>query len=101
MSQPKSRYEYDPSLAVAIVAAPLYTLEFAATFLLWIRFKALVWVVMVVAAAMESIRYIVRSLSTRKPDDKVLYVLSFARIIPAPVLMAAACYYCICKLGLY
>ncbi|TVY26856.1 hypothetical protein LHYA1_G004427 [Lachnellula hyalina] len=44
---------------------------------------------------MESIRYIVRSLSTRKPDDKVLYVLSFARIILAPVLMAAACYYCI------
>ncbi|TVY20544.1 Protein RTA1 [Lachnellula arida] len=92
MSQTQSHYEYDPSLAAAIVAATLYTLAFAATFILWIRYKAWVWVVMVVAAAMESIGYIVRCLSTQKPDNKVLYVLSFALIVLAPVLMAAACY---------
>ncbi|TVY41356.1 Protoporphyrin uptake protein, partial [Lachnellula occidentalis] len=92
MSQTKSRYAYDPSLATAIVAAALYTLAFALTFILWLTYKAWVWAVMVVAAAMESIGYIVRCLSTQKPDDKVLYVLSFALIILAPVLMAAACY---------
>ena len=92
MPDAESRYKFDPSQGAAIVAAVLYTLVFFATFLQWIRYRAWVWVAMVVAAAMESIGYIVRILLTQKPDNRLLFVLSYALTILSPVLMAAACY---------
>ncbi|KAJ6090484.1 RTA1 like protein-domain-containing protein [Penicillium sp. IBT 16267x] len=87
-----SYYRYDPSLAVAIVAATLYSIAFVLTFIQWIRCKAWIWVVMVVAAAMEAVGYIARSVSTQHVSEKPIYVLQFALIILAPVLMAACCY---------
>lgn len=44
-------YLYNPSLAVAIVAAVLYTLAFLLTTIQWIRYRAWVWSIMVIAAA--------------------------------------------------
>lgn len=49
-----SHYNYTPSLDVAIVVAALYSLAFASTLFLWVRYRAWVWVVMVFAAASES-----------------------------------------------
>jgi uncharacterized membrane protein len=46
-----SYYHYNPSLAVSIVTAVLYTIAFILTLAQWIRYKAWVWSVMVVAAA--------------------------------------------------
>lgn len=107
-----SFYRYNPSLAVAIVAAVLYGIAFILTFVQWIRYKSWVWVVMVVAAAskftitplyylsafklisltVEAVGYIGRCISTQNVTDKPVYVLQFALIILAPVLMAACCY---------
>ncbi|KAJ5666744.1 RTA1 like protein-domain-containing protein [Penicillium macrosclerotiorum] len=87
-----SFYRYDPSLAVAIVAAALYSLAFIFTFIQWIRYRAWVWSIMVLAAAMEAIGYIARCISTQNVTKKSVYVLQFSLIILAPVLMAACCY---------
>ncbi|KAJ5363551.1 RTA1 like protein-domain-containing protein [Penicillium cataractarum] len=87
-----SFYRYNPSLAVAIVAAVLYGIAFILTLVQWIRYKSWVWIVMVVAAAMEAVGYIGRCISTQNVTDKPVYVLQFALIILAPVLMAACCY---------
>lgn len=46
-----SFYGYDPSLAVAIVAAVLYTVAFLLTAIQWIRYRAWVWSIMVLSAA--------------------------------------------------
>lgn len=46
-----SFFHYDPSLAVAIVAAVLYTLAFLLTVAQCIRYRACVWSIMVIAAA--------------------------------------------------
>jgi len=46
-----SHYNYTPSLDAAIVVAVLYSLAFALTLSLWVRYRAWVWVVMVVASA--------------------------------------------------
>lgn len=43
-------YLYNPSLAVAIVAAVLYTIAFLLTTIQWIRYRAWVWSVMVLSA---------------------------------------------------
>jgi len=45
-----SHYNYTPSLDAAIVVAILYSIAFALTFFLWLKYRAWVWVVMVVAA---------------------------------------------------
>ncbi|OOQ88102.1 RTA1 domain protein [Penicillium brasilianum] len=87
-----SFYHYNPSLAVAIVAAVLYGIAFILTFVQWIRYRSWVWAVMVVAAAMEAVGYIGRCISTQNVTDKPIYVLQFSLIILAPVLMAACCY---------
>ncbi|KAJ5150161.1 RTA1 like protein-domain-containing protein [Penicillium atrosanguineum] len=87
-----SYYRYNPSLAVAIVAAVLYGIAFILTFIQWFRFKSWVWVVMVTASAMEAVGYIARCVSTQNVTDKSIYALQFSLIILAPVLMAACCY---------
>ncbi|KAJ5223811.1 RTA1 like protein-domain-containing protein [Penicillium chermesinum] len=87
-----SFYRYDPSLAVAVIAAALYGIAFILTVIQWIRYKAWVWVVMVVASGMEAVGYIARCFSTQNVTTKSTYVLQFALIILAPVLMAACCY---------
>ncbi|KAJ5784971.1 RTA1 like protein-domain-containing protein [Penicillium pulvis] len=87
-----SYYRYDPSLPVAIVAAVLYSIAFILTFIQWIRYKAWIWAIMVVASAMEAVGYIGRCISTQNVSARSVYVLQFALIILAPVLMAACCY---------
>ncbi|MCJ1415660.1 hypothetical protein MMC32_001992 [Xylographa parallela] len=91
-SSPRSYYAYTPSLAAAIIFAILYTLAFIATVIQWIRYRAWVWVVMVVAAFMEALGYIARSASAQKIDNRRLYIAQFCLIVLAPVLMAAAYY---------
>jgi hypothetical protein len=46
-----SHYHYDPSMAAAVVASALYGLGFVATVVQWFRYRAWVWLVMVLAAA--------------------------------------------------
>lgn len=46
-----SYYRYNPSLAVAIVAAVLYGIAFILTLVQWVRYRSWVWVVMVIASA--------------------------------------------------
>ncbi|OQD99741.1 hypothetical protein PENVUL_c061G07704 [Penicillium vulpinum] len=87
-----SYYHYNPSLAVAIVAAVLYTIAFLLTAIQWVRYRAWVWSVMVLSAAMEAIGYIGRCVSVKNPLQRDVYVLQFALVILAPVLMAACCY---------
>lgn len=48
-----SHYKYTPSLDAAIVVAVLYSVAFAITLFQWVRYRAWVWVVMVLAAASE------------------------------------------------
>ncbi|KGO73876.1 Zinc/iron permease [Penicillium italicum] len=85
-------YHYNPSLAVAIVAAVLYTIVFLLTTVQWIRYRAWVWSVMVLSAVMEAIGYIGRCVSVQNTLKRPVYVLQFALVILAPVLMAACCY---------
>ncbi|CAI7602228.1 unnamed protein product [Penicillium glandicola] len=87
-----SFYGYDPSLAVAVVAAVLYTIAFLLTAIQWIRYRAWVWSVMVLSAAMEAIGYIGRCVSVQNTLERPIYVLQFSLVILAPVLMAACCY---------
>ncbi|KAJ6150481.1 ZIP metal ion transporter [Penicillium samsonianum] len=87
-----SFYGYDPSLAVAIVAAVLYTVAFLLTAIQWIRYRAWVWSIMVLSAAMEAIGYIGRCVSVQNILERPVYVLQFSLVILAPVLMAACCY---------
>ncbi|KAK9311788.1 RTA1 like protein-domain-containing protein [Lipomyces starkeyi] len=87
-----SYYEYTPSQTVATVFAALFSAAFSATFIQWIRYRAWVWLVMVVAASMESLGYICRSISTRHTDKRGVFIAQFSLIILAPVLIAAACY---------
>ncbi|KAK9357768.1 RTA1 like protein-domain-containing protein [Lipomyces starkeyi] len=87
-----SYYEYTPSQTAATVFAALFSAAFSATFIQWIRYRAWVWLVMVVAASMESLGYISRSISTRHTDKRGVFIAQFSLIILAPVLIAAACY---------
>ncbi|KAJ5805225.1 ZIP metal ion transporter, partial [Penicillium riverlandense] len=87
-----SYYRYNPSLAVAIVAAVLYGIAFILTLVQWVRYRAWVWVVMVIASAMEAVGYISRCISVENVTKREVYVVQFALIILAPVLIAACCY---------
>ncbi|KAJ5205255.1 ZIP metal ion transporter [Penicillium cf. griseofulvum] len=87
-----SFYHYDPSQAVSIIAAVLYTIAFVLTAIQWIRYRAWIWSIMVISAAMEAIGYIGRCVSVQNKLEKSVYVLQFSLIILAPVLMAACCY---------
>ncbi|TAQ90322.1 hypothetical protein B7494_g1394 [Chlorociboria aeruginascens] len=88
----KSKYNYEPSFEAAVIFAMLYTVVFVTSAFQCLRYRAWVWIIMVVAAGMESAGYIIRSISTKHVDSKNLYVLQFCLIVLAPVLMAAACY---------
>ena len=46
----QSHYNFAPSLPAAIIWASLYSIAFAVTFFQWIKYRAWVWVVMVLAA---------------------------------------------------
>ncbi|PQE31002.1 hypothetical protein CJF32_00006039 [Rutstroemia sp. NJR-2017a WRK4] len=89
---PHSHYHYDPSLAAAIIFSVLYSITFLISLYQWIRYKAGVWAIMVFAAAMEAIGYIVRAISTQHTFNDTLYVIQFTLIFLSPVFMAAACY---------
>ncbi|CEL02901.1 hypothetical protein ASPCAL04064 [Aspergillus calidoustus] len=88
----ESYYNYDPSVGAAIVFAVLYGAAFVGTVVQWIRFRPVVWLVMVISAAMEAVGYIARCISTRDVSARTVYVLQFALLILAPVLMAGALY---------
>lgn len=62
-----SYYRYNPSLAPAIVAAVLYTIAFLLTFVQWVRYRAWIWAIMVVAAAS---RLIFRQPCQKKDKEK-------------------------------
>lgn len=51
MQKSVSFYDYSPSLAAAVVFAVLYSITFLLTTALWLKHRAWVCVVMVVAAA--------------------------------------------------
>ncbi|KAL4808810.1 RTA1 like protein-domain-containing protein [Aspergillus unguis] len=88
----ESYYNFTPSLGAAIVFVVLYSLAFIGTVVQWLRFRPLVWMVMVIAAAMEAVGYICCIISTQNTSAETVFILQFALIILAPVLMAAALY---------
>ncbi|KKK16093.1 hypothetical protein P175DRAFT_0426608 [Aspergillus ochraceoroseus IBT 24754] len=85
-------YHYNPSLIAAAIFAALYGIAFVLTVVQWVRFRPRVWLVMVAAAGMEVVGYITRCLSTWNVTEKSIYVLQFALLVLAPVLMAGVCY---------
>ncbi|KAI9373259.1 RTA1 like protein-domain-containing protein [Aspergillus egyptiacus] len=89
---PESYYHYNPSQAAAAVFAVLYGLAFVGTVVQWLRFRPVVWLVMVIAAGMEAVGYIARSISAGDVTAQAIFVVQFALIILAPVLMAGALY---------
>ncbi|KAL3477754.1 RTA1 like protein-domain-containing protein [Aspergillus californicus] len=89
---PDSYYSYDPSVGAAIVFTVLYGLAFIGSVVQWLRFRPIVWLVMVTASAMEAIGYIGRVISTKDVTSRTPYVLQFVLLILAPVLMAGALY---------
>ena len=92
MSTTHSYYHYDPSVPVAAVAAVLFTLACVAGIIQTIRYKSSVWWVMIVAAVCEAAGFIARVPSAVDPQSRTIYIVSFALVVLAPVLMAAACY---------
>ncbi|KAL6237722.1 hypothetical protein BDW75DRAFT_72029 [Aspergillus navahoensis] len=92
--EPKSSsyYHYGPSMGAAAVFAALYSLAFIGTVAQWLRFRPVVWLVMVIAAAMEAVGYISRCISIQDTSARTVYVLQFALLILAPVLMTGALY---------
>ncbi|KAL4935668.1 hypothetical protein BDV06DRAFT_234117 [Aspergillus oleicola] len=88
----RSYYHYNPSVGAAGVFAALYTIAFIGTVAQWLRFRPVVWIVMVIASAMECIGYIARVVSTQDTTARTPYVLQFSLLILAPVLMAGALY---------
>ncbi|KAL4785897.1 RTA1 like protein-domain-containing protein [Aspergillus varians] len=91
-AEPESFYNYGPSLGAAAVFAAFYTLAFIGTVVQWLRFRPVVWLVMVIASAMEAVGYISRSISTQNTSARTAFVLQFALLVLAPVLMAGALY---------
>ncbi|KAK9234156.1 RTA1 like protein-domain-containing protein [Lipomyces kononenkoae] len=87
-----SYYAYTPSHTAAMVFAILFSITNVGTVSQSIRYRAWVWIVMVVAGLMESLGYIARSLSSENPEKRGLFIGQFCLIVLAPVLMAAACY---------
>jgi hypothetical protein len=53
----ESYYNYDPSVGAAIVFAVLYGIAFVGTVVQWIRFRPVIWLVMVISAASTSISF--------------------------------------------
>lgn len=51
-----SYYNYDPSLGAAAVFAALYTLAFIGAVVQWLRFRPVVWLVMLIAGASMLLR---------------------------------------------
>jgi hypothetical protein len=49
-----SHYNYTPSLVAAVVVAALYSVVFTLTLFQWVRYRAWVWAMMVLAAASKS-----------------------------------------------
>ncbi|KAH8698587.1 RTA1 like protein [Talaromyces proteolyticus] len=92
MQQKLSFYDFNPSLAAAVLFAALYGICFILTTALWVKHRAWVCVIMVVAVAMETVGYIGRSISTQNVTNQSIYVLQFALTVLAPVLVAAFCY---------
>ncbi|KAL2809172.1 RTA1 like protein-domain-containing protein [Aspergillus granulosus] len=90
--EPGSYYHYDPSVAAAVIFAVLYGIAFVGTIVQWFRFRPVVWLVMVISAAMESIGYIARCVSVRDVSARTPFSLQFGLLILAPVLMAGALY---------
>ncbi|KAL4949034.1 RTA1 like protein-domain-containing protein [Aspergillus filifer] len=88
----RSYYHYSPSVGAAGVFTALYTIAFIGTVAQWLRFRPVVWIVMVIASAMECIGYIARVVSTQDTTARIPYVLQFSLLILAPVLMAGALY---------
>ncbi|RDW65268.1 RTA1 protein-like protein [Coleophoma crateriformis] len=87
-----SHYNYDPSIPAAALFGALYLLAAFATLFQWIKYRAWVWFVMVFAAFMEGIGYLLRIWSIKNVTKKPPYVAQFALIVLAPVLMAAGFY---------
>ncbi|KAL2868578.1 RTA1 domain-containing protein [Aspergillus lucknowensis] len=89
---PESYYNYQPSVGAAALFAALYGLAFIGTVVQWLRFRPVVWLVMVVSSAMEAVGYITRTISTQDVSARTIFSLQFGLLILAPVLMAGALY---------
>lgn len=115
MDQQISFYRYNPSLAAAGLFAALYGIGLLLTTFLWLKHRAWVCAVLVIAAAsmytnpiclflhvkpnrtdfsllVETIGYIGRCVSTQNVYNQPIYVLQFSLTVLAPVLIAAFCY---------
>ncbi|CAI6094746.1 hypothetical protein V2G26_007688 [Clonostachys chloroleuca] len=90
-SQP-SHYLYTPSAVLAGVVAGLYGVSFLVTLVQIIRKRSWVWLIMLLAIAMEVVGFATRVVSANNVQEKTPYVVQFALVILAPVLMAGVIY---------
>jgi hypothetical protein len=65
-----SYYEYSPSLGAAIVFAVLYSAIFVLAVFQWIRYRAWVWITMVIAVASKCVLAILATVTTNIPKWK-------------------------------
>lgn len=65
-----SYYQYNPSLGAAVVFAVLYSITFVLTVFQWIRYRAWVWIIMVIAVASKCILAIPATVTTNMPKWK-------------------------------
>jgi hypothetical protein len=114
---PYGYWRYDPSTAAAAVGALLYLATSIISIVQYIRYRAWVWLVFVVAlicpsflffkasqgrraahrqltafSTVELLGFIARAISAKNVTERGPYVVQFVLIVIAPVLMAADFY---------
>ncbi|PSR90400.1 putative RTA1 domain protein [Coniella lustricola] len=85
-------YAYEPVTGAAVAATALFACTMIAHFYQMIRHKAWIWIVMVVAVAMECFGYGIRIASSKDTSKKPPFVAQYVLIVLAPVLMTGIIY---------
>ncbi|KAF3769900.1 RTA1-domain-containing protein [Cryphonectria parasitica EP155] len=85
-------YAYEPVTAAAVAATALFALTMIAHAFQMVRHKAWIWIVMVVAVAMECFGYGIRIASSKDTSKKPPFVAQYVLIVLAPVLMTGIIY---------
>ncbi|RYO87622.1 hypothetical protein DL766_005479 [Monosporascus sp. MC13-8B] len=95
----ESVWPYEPSLALAIVGAAVYTLAFVwITYLTVFKHQAWYFTCVPIGGALEVVGYTLRSYSTQRYQDIGIFATSTSLIVLAPLFVAAGNYLLIGRL---
>ncbi|EPE10025.1 rta1 domain protein [Ophiostoma piceae UAMH 11346] len=83
---------YNPSAAAAGVMCALFAIGFIVSAFQTIRYKSWIWLVMLLAIAMEVVGFGARIGSALGKTNRTLYIIQFCLVILAPVFMAGIIY---------